>query len=132
MNGVVMGLLAETALHPGSGQPAGVIDLPVAREATTQYPVIAGSSLKGALRDKAEQENWEEFKRIFGSPGGCRWRVSTDGRLLLLPVPLLIGSLPLGYLFLLLERLARDLEMISVKKGGYGVDLPPGSGGLSR
>ena len=54
MNNAIMGMLAETFLHPGSGQTANAIDLPVAREKTTNYPVIPGSSLKGALRDFAE------------------------------------------------------------------------------
>jgi len=35
MKNIVLGLLAETSLHPGSGQTADVIDLPVAREAAT-------------------------------------------------------------------------------------------------
>lgn len=126
MNGVVMGLLAETALHPGSGQTTGVIDLPVAREATTQYPVIAGSSLKGALRDKAEQENWEELQVTFGSQEAAGAVAVTDARLLLLPVRSLSGHYRWVTCPYILERLARDLEMISVKKSGLELDLAPG------
>lgn len=55
MTSVIMGMLAETSLHPGTGQVSGTVDLPVAREKTTNYPVIVGSSLKGALKDTAEQ-----------------------------------------------------------------------------
>ncbi|GGA34146.1 type III-B CRISPR module RAMP protein Cmr4 [Kroppenstedtia guangzhouensis] len=126
MNGVVMGLLAETALHPGSGQSAGVIDLPVAREATTQYPVIAGSSLKGALRDKAEQENWEEITQIFGSPGGAGGISVADGRLLLLPVRSLSGHYRWITCSYLLERLTRDLQMIGKNGADIKLDLQPG------
>ena len=49
MRSAVIGLLAETSIHPGTGRSTGVVDLPVAREAATDYPFIAGSSLKGAL-----------------------------------------------------------------------------------
>lgn len=55
MNSIIVSMLAETFIHPGSGQNVGAIDLPVAREAATDYPYIAGSSLKGALRDAYEQ-----------------------------------------------------------------------------
>ena len=54
MKPAVLGLLAETPIHPGAGRGMGVVDLPVAREAGTHYPVLVGSCLKGALRDKAE------------------------------------------------------------------------------
>jgi len=37
MNTNIIGLLAETSIHPGSGQDAGFVDLPVAREAATDY-----------------------------------------------------------------------------------------------
>ncbi len=49
MKTLLYGMLAETSIHPGAGQSSGFVDLPVAREAATDYPVIVGSSLKGAL-----------------------------------------------------------------------------------
>lgn len=42
MKGTILGLFSETSLHPGMGQIVGVVDLPVARERTTGYPVIVG------------------------------------------------------------------------------------------
>ena len=42
---------ALTGLHPGGGTSLGVVDLPVQRERHTQWPMIAGSGLKGVLRD---------------------------------------------------------------------------------
>ncbi len=60
------GLLAETAIHPGAGQDAGLIDLPVARERITDFPVVVGSSLKGALRD---QLFWQDYKDPTSQPG---------------------------------------------------------------
>jgi CRISPR-associated protein Cmr4 len=56
MNSLILGLLAETAVHPGAGQSSGAIDLPVAREAATDYPVVTGSSLKGALASFAREQ----------------------------------------------------------------------------
>jgi len=49
--GALLGLHAQTALHPGAGTALGAVDLPVQRERHTHYPTIAGSALKGILRD---------------------------------------------------------------------------------
>ncbi|MFD1407588.1 type III-B CRISPR module RAMP protein Cmr4 [Kroppenstedtia eburnea] len=126
MKSLMMGMLAETSLHPGSGQTTGVIDLPVAREATTQYPVIVGSSLKGALRDKAKLEKWEEITQIFGSTDGAGGIAVADGRLLLLPIRSLSGHYRWITCPYILERLTRDLQMIG--KEGLHVTLEPQSG----
>ena len=48
---LLLGLLAETPIHYGADTGGGAIDLPVAREAATHYPVIAGSAFKGAFKD---------------------------------------------------------------------------------
>jgi CRISPR-associated protein Cmr4 len=49
--GTLLGIHALTALHPGSGTALGTVDLPVLRERHTHWPTIAGSALKGILRD---------------------------------------------------------------------------------
>lgn len=41
-----------TALHSGIGQGVGVVDLPIARAKATNLPIVAGSSIKGVLRDE--------------------------------------------------------------------------------
>ena len=46
MRSAMIGLVAETSLHPGTEGTGGVIDLPVARERDKGYPVIPGSSMK--------------------------------------------------------------------------------------
>ncbi len=51
-------LRAYTGIHAGSGQELGTVDLPIQRERVTNYPVVRGSSLKGALRQSA-QEKWQ-------------------------------------------------------------------------
>jgi CRISPR-associated protein Cmr4 len=53
--GGLLGLHALTAMHPGSGAALGTVDLPVQRERHTQWPTIAGSALKGVLRDACRE-----------------------------------------------------------------------------
>jgi CRISPR-associated protein Cmr4 len=50
-SGALLALHAQTALHPGAGTALGTVDLPVQRERHTHWPTIAGSALKGVLRD---------------------------------------------------------------------------------
>jgi CRISPR-associated protein Cmr4 len=50
-SGALLALHAQTALHPGAGTALGTVDLPVQRERHTHWPTIAGSALKGILRD---------------------------------------------------------------------------------
>lgn len=107
MNTTMLGLLAETPIHPGSGRSVGVVDLPVAREAATDYPVIVGSSLKGALRDRFESRNGNADP--FGSPDKAGDLLVSDARLLLLPVRSLTGSYRWITCPHILERYRRDL-----------------------
>ncbi len=115
MKTCLLGLLAETSIHPGGSEAAGVVDLPVAREAATDYPVIPGSSFKGALlglaREKvngAERLSEPERNRIFGQQDNAGALLVSDARLLLLPV----RSLQSAYKWItcphLLERFQRD------------------------
>lgn len=105
----IIGLLAETYVHSGTGQAVGAIDLPVARERTTHYPFIPGSSMKGALLDVARGDGLE-VNRLFGQQENAGQLLISDARLLLLPVRSLRGP----YCWLtcpyLLERLRRDLN----------------------
>ncbi len=109
MRTTMLGLLAETAIHPGSGRGMGVVDLPVAREAATDYPVIVGSSLKGALRDKMERSGAGNPKDHFGKPDRAGDLLVSDGRLLLLPVRSLTASYRWATCAHILERYSRDL-----------------------
>ena len=94
MKTTMLGLLAETPIHPGTGRSVGVVDLPVAREASTDYPVIVASGLKGALRDKAAAMGMDDddVDARFGKPDRAGDLVVCDGRLLLLPVRSLTAS----------------------------------------
>ena len=104
----MLGLLAETPIHPGAGRGMGVIDLPVAREVSTDYPVVVGSSLKGALRDKAEGVG-VDTDRCFGKADQAGDLLVSDGRLLLLPVRSLTSSFRWVTCPHLVERYRRDL-----------------------
>ena len=108
MRTAMLGLLAETPVHPGAGRGMGVVDLPVAREAATDYPVIVGSSLKGALRDKAATID-ADADRHFGKPDHAGDLLVADGRLLLLPVRSLTGAFRWVTCSHLIERYCRDL-----------------------
>ena len=124
----IVGLLSETSIHPGAGQSSGVVDSPVAREAATDYPVVPGSSLKGALLGLARQPgkfDAAERDRVFGKvetgtdSGGAGALLVSDARLLLLPV----RSLSSAYKWVtcphLLERFARD-----TRRGGDAAVAP--------
>lgn len=123
MKSIIIGMLAETPVHPGAGRSTGFVDLPVARESITEYPVIVGSSLKGALKDrargkwpgkKAEKEEdvvpSEEVIRAFGKQDGAGDLIVSDARLLLLPVRSLTGHYKWATCPYLLERLSRDIQ----------------------
>ncbi len=116
MRKALIGLLAETSLHPGAETTSGIIDLPVARERPTGFPVITGSSLKGALRDKAVQL-WDKSKvdDIFGHPDGAGGVAVTDARLLLLPVRSLTSHYRWVTSPYLLERFQRDCLLMGDK-----------------
>ena len=111
MKTAMLGLLAETPIHPGAGRGMGVVDLPVAREAATDYPVLVGSSLKGALRDKMEnvEGGTEQAQARFGTPEHAGDVLVSDARLLLLPVRSLTGSYRWATCPHLIERYCRDL-----------------------
>lgn len=131
MKGMVLGLLAETALHPGSGQTGGAVDLPVSREAKTGYPVIYGSGMKGALRDKwrrAHGENSAQEEEIFGKPDTAGGLAVTDARLLLLPVRSLNGHFKLATCPYLLRRFKRDLALVGLSNSTCWEVPIPGEG----
>lgn len=137
MNTQLLGLLAETSVHPGAEKASGIVDLPVAREAATDYPVIPGSSLKGALLGLAREKTASgtdrmseaDRKRVFGTAevennsGGAGALLVSDARLLLLPV----RSLQSAYKWVtcphLIERFARDRQRAGLNGGDGGSSL---------
>ena len=146
MKSSVFGLLSETSIHPGSGQDGGLVDQPVAREATTDYPVVYGSAYKGAIRDRFF---WENFKHtgnveddrdaaneatnpMFGKNDTAGSLLFADVRLLMLPM----RSLTSSYYWIscphLIERAGRDLKRAGVDDGNFNYQIanPPSRGYL--
>ena len=70
------GIYTISPLHCGTGQTAGTVDLPVARESHTGLPFIPGTSLKGVVRDVLERYDPQHVEGLLGSsppqPGGSR------------------------------------------------------------
>ncbi len=134
-NGTILGLFAETPLHPGVGQSADVVDLPVAREGATGLPQIPETGLKGALRQWAEEmwpgnmdegageagrENARKVGRLFGTAdAGAGVLMISSARLLCLPIRRLDGPYAWVTTPYLLERLRRDSA-----RCGCGLDIP--------
>jgi CRISPR-associated protein Cmr4 len=116
MNSAMLGLLAETSIHPGAGRSLGVVDLPVAREAANGYPVIVGSSLKGSLRELAEERSADDntVRDVFGTPDKAGDVLVSDARLLLLPVRGLASASVWVTCPHLIERFRRDLTRAGI------------------
>lgn len=97
MKGYILGMLAETPVHPGAGQVYSVIDLPGRPGENHRSPTIPGSGLKGALREKWLEEKGEKgLEDLFGKQDHAGAFGVADARLLLLPRPFLDRALPLG------------------------------------
>lgn len=52
MKSTLVVLYAETPLHAGSGVGLGAVDLPIQRERMSGLPMVQGSGIKGALRER--------------------------------------------------------------------------------
>lgn len=111
----LLGLIAETQIHAGTGRASGVIDLPIMRESHTGWPCVFGSAVKGALRCKAEQttaaRDWvvdvfgPDTKHASDHAGAL---AVSDARLLLLPVRSLTSHFKWVTCPALLKRAADD------------------------
>lgn len=117
----LLGLYAISPLHHGSGRDVGVIDLPIAREAVTDHPLIHGSAVKGVLRDLVEHsaDGKECAKRLFGATdrdGGAGVLGVSDARILLMPV----RTMSLGFIWVtcpeVLATLQRAIHALRVSK----------------
>ncbi len=122
---LMVGLIAQTSIHAGAGSSAGAVDLPIQREGHNGWPCIFGSSVKGALRTKAEQVlTASDSKRddatlntIFGpdtqNASDHAGAISVgDARLLLLPVRSLTSAFKWVTCPAALDRFKRDSAML--------------------
>lgn len=117
-------LHALTGVHPGGGTALGVVDLPVQRERHTQWPMIAGSSLKGVLRDACRQSLGDRpdgkvlLHAAFGpetdnASDFAGALAFTDARLLAFPVRSLRGVFAWTTCPAVLARFARDAKLLA-------------------
>jgi CRISPR-associated protein Cmr4 len=121
---------ALTPLHVGAGRGVGFIDLPIAREKLTQWPMVPGSGVKGVFRDYFSTQTAPSalFTRAFGEAeqgtdeGQAGSLVFTDARIVLLPVRSIYGTFAYVTSPLALQRLQRDLR--EVHHTGVPADLP--------
>jgi CRISPR-associated protein Cmr4 len=116
---------ALSPLHAGIGEGLDSVNLPTARERATGYPFLPGSSIKGVLREIAEETYGKRDERVvtaFGPPtenaadarGGL---VFSDASLLALPVRSHYGTFAWVTCPYVLRRLTRD-----VAEAGRDVD----------
>lgn len=120
---ILLSLLAQTSLHPGAGSTVGAIDLPIQRESHNGWPCIYGSSVKGALRDKAEKSKLDK-QDLFATFGPDTDNASDhagaisvgDARLLLLPIRSLTSAFKWVTCPAALKRLKRDSDMLNLKQ----------------
>jgi len=120
----LIGLWAETSIHAGAGSSVDGIDLPIQREGHNNWPCVFGSSVKGALRAKAEDKlgkGNESITYVFG-PDSSSEKASehagallvSDARLLLLPVRSLTSHFKWVTCPALLQRLKRDAARLGL------------------
>ncbi len=115
-NSRLLVLHALSPVHVGTGRGEGLIDLPVARDAVTEHPIIPGSGVKGPIRAAFGSDDGPDSETkfaVFGPPvdrahdHGSAVRFS-DARLLAMPVPSDHGTFAWVSSPLVLQRLARD------------------------
>lgn len=108
-----------TPLHVGAGRGVGFIDLPIAREKSTNWPLVPGSAVKGVLADKhgADDQGREKdpklaaaFGRAGDDSGNSGSLVFADARIVCLPVRSFYGTWAWATCPSVLRRLARDLK----------------------
>lgn len=118
----IVGLICETPMHAGGGSKEEVIDLPIQKEAHTNWPCVYGSSMKGALRARAEiQVKMDNslIEQAFGpdtqnAADHAGALLVSDARLVLLPVRSLTSHFKLVTCPALLTRLLADLARTGI------------------
>ena len=120
MNTRIFHLNALSALHVGTGQGIGAVDLPIARSRATNLPLVPGSALKGVLRDEAK-EKWhvseDDIQALFGADSQADKEnihagaaAFGDAHLLLLPIRSFAGTVAFATCPFILQRYARDVR----------------------
>lgn len=100
-----------TALHMGVGQGVGVVDLPIMRAKATNLPIVAGSSIKGVLRDELNITNSDK-DTLFGKDKDADFAGAVafgDANLLILPIRSFAGVVAYATCPFILRQYKRDV-----------------------
>lgn len=115
MKTALLFMYTESPLHAGTGSSVSVVDLPIQRERATQYPIVQGSGVKGALRSQWQGSD-DEKTVVFGpdvKSGNASDHAGAisvgEARIVLFPVRSLAGVFAYVTCPHALSRLARDL-----------------------
>jgi len=112
-----------TPLHNGSGEGLGIIDRPIMRERTTDFPIIQASSLKGVLRGEVDlklagdPQRAKKVKALFGSQESGEHAGAVtfgDAMVIAFPVRSLKGPWVWVTSPLVLSRLARQARLAGI------------------
>jgi CRISPR-associated protein Cmr4 len=109
-------------MHCGTGQSAGVVDLPIARDRASNLPLVPGSSLRGVLRENfaGKDDNLENAlfgpRTISSNENAYAGALAVgDAHLLLLPIRALAGIVAYATCPFILKRYAKDLGKAAPK-----------------
>lgn len=118
---------ALSPVHAGTGHSPGAIDLPIARDKATGFPILPGSGIKGAMRSHLTRTAPNDVKSVFGPDttgasehAGGLW--VGDANLVALPVRSVVGTFAWVTSPFLLGRFFRDASEAGMKPPG----LPQG------
>lgn len=119
-----------TALHVGTGQGVGVVDLPIARSKATNLPIVAGSAIKGVLRDELKSQcilTDKDINTLFGKDKDADHAGAVafgDANLLILPIRSFAGTVAYATCPYVLRQYQRDV--------GAELTTPPALDGVAH
>ena len=120
---LILTFYAQTPVHMGSGTSVSYVDNPIQREKHTDFPILAGSGIKGVIRDLA-QRKWQDKNKvnaIFGPEEGAEEYAScisfTDAKILLYSVRSVKGVFAYITCPYVLKRFKNELN--SVGEGSF-------------
>lgn len=115
-------LYCVSPVHMGTGTAVGgLIDNPIQRERHTDYPMMAGSGIKGAIRHDywAQHEDCKLLNRLFGPENDASDHAGalsfSDGQLVAFPVRCAKAGFVYATSPLLLARLKRQLALAEIQ-----------------